>query len=81
MGNAQQKIAGYLARGYQGNVHCNLIGVDEDFGTADAIRSISDRITVRRYLRIGNVLNHLLTVQTPPFRLILLSFHATFIVK
>jgi translation initiation factor eIF-2B subunit gamma len=47
MGNAQQKIAGYLARGYQGNVHCNLIAVDEDFGTADAIRSISDRITVR----------------------------------
>ncbi|KAG2186470.1 hypothetical protein INT44_002692 [Umbelopsis vinacea] len=45
MGNAQQKIAGYLARGYQGNVHCNLIGVDEDFGTADAIRSIADRIT------------------------------------
>lgn len=50
MGNAQQKIAGYLARGYQGNVHCNLIGVDEDFGTADAIRSISDRITVSKIL-------------------------------
>lgn len=46
MANAQQKIAAYLARGYQGGVHCNLIGVDEDFGTADAIRSIADRITV-----------------------------------
>ncbi|KAG2173592.1 hypothetical protein INT43_005010 [Umbelopsis isabellina] len=45
MANAQQKIAAYLARGYQGGVHCNLIGVDEDFGTADAIRSIADRIT------------------------------------
>jgi len=45
MGNAQQKIAGYLARGYQGGMHCNLIAVDEDYGTADAIRSISDRIT------------------------------------
>ncbi|CAO3662019.1 unnamed protein product [Umbelopsis vinacea] len=45
MGNAQQKIAAYLARGYQGGVHCNLIAVDEDYGTADAIRSISDRIT------------------------------------
>jgi len=45
MGNAQQKLSAYLARGYQGGVHCNLIAVDEDFGTADAIRSISDRIT------------------------------------
>lgn len=50
MGNAQQKIAGYLARGYQGGMHCNLIAVDEDYGTADAIRSISDRITVHDLL-------------------------------
>ncbi|KAG0171193.1 Eukaryotic translation initiation factor 2B, subunit 3 gamma, 58kDa [Apophysomyces sp. BC1015] len=43
-GNGHQKLSGYLARGYQGNVHCNVISVDEDCGTADALRHIKDKI-------------------------------------
>ncbi|KAI7867027.1 nucleotide-diphospho-sugar transferase [Spinellus fusiger] len=47
-GNAHQKIAGYLARGYQGNVHCNVISVEEDFGSADALRALKDKIDVSK---------------------------------
>ncbi|KAL0073242.1 nucleotide-diphospho-sugar transferase [Phycomyces blakesleeanus] len=43
-GNVHQKVAGYLARGYQGNVHCNVISVDEDCGSADALRFLKDKI-------------------------------------
>jgi len=57
IGNAQQKLSAYLARGYQGGVHCNLIAVDEDFGTADAIRSISDRITVGARPQLNSNIN------------------------
>ncbi|KAG2226768.1 hypothetical protein INT45_005733 [Circinella minor] len=43
-GTTHQKLSGYIARGYQGSVHCNVVAVDEDFGSADALRSIKDKI-------------------------------------
>ncbi|KAL1931833.1 hypothetical protein VTP01DRAFT_8889 [Rhizomucor pusillus] len=43
-GTAHQKLSAYIARGYQGNVHCHVVSVNEDCGTADALRSIKDRI-------------------------------------
>ncbi|KAI9248838.1 nucleotide-diphospho-sugar transferase [Phascolomyces articulosus] len=43
-GTAHQKLSAYIARGYQGSVHCNVVAVDEDFGSADALRSIKDKI-------------------------------------
>ena len=51
-GTAHQKLSGYIARGYQGSVHCNVVAVDEDFGSADALRSIKDKIEVNRYMDI-----------------------------
>ncbi|RCI01191.1 hypothetical protein CU097_015479 [Rhizopus azygosporus] len=41
--NAQQKLSAYL-RGYTGNVHCTVATVDEDIGTAEALRAIKDKI-------------------------------------
>ncbi|CEG80164.1 hypothetical protein RMATCC62417_14534 [Rhizopus microsporus] len=41
--NAQQKLSAYL-RGYTGNVHCTVATVDEDIGTAAALRTIKDKI-------------------------------------
>ncbi|KAI8367645.1 nucleotide-diphospho-sugar transferase [Radiomyces spectabilis] len=43
-GNAPQKLSAYLARGYTGNLHCTVVSVPEDSGTADALRSVSDKI-------------------------------------
>ncbi|KAI9496112.1 nucleotide-diphospho-sugar transferase [Zychaea mexicana] len=43
-GAAHSKLSAYIARGYQGSVHCNVVAVDEDFGSADALRSIKDKI-------------------------------------
>ncbi|ORX56896.1 nucleotide-diphospho-sugar transferase [Hesseltinella vesiculosa] len=43
-GNAQQKLSGYITRNYTGNVHCNVVGVAEDCGTAEALRAIKDKI-------------------------------------
>ena len=45
MANAQQKPSAYL-RGYTGNVHCTVATVDEDIGTAEALRAIKDKIDV-----------------------------------
>lgn len=47
-GAAYHKLTTYISRGYQGSVHCNVVSVDEDFGTAEALRSIKDRIEVGR---------------------------------
>ncbi|ORZ03016.1 nucleotide-diphospho-sugar transferase [Syncephalastrum racemosum] len=30
--------------GIQGSVHCTVVSIDEDFGTADALRSVKDKI-------------------------------------
>lgn len=46
-GNAQQKLSGYLSRSYNGSVHCNVVGVEEDCETAEALRAIKDKIDVR----------------------------------
>ncbi|KAJ8659657.1 hypothetical protein O0I10_004636 [Lichtheimia ornata] len=43
-GAAYHKLTTYISRGYQGSVHCNVVSVDEDYGTAEALRSIKDRI-------------------------------------
>ncbi|KAI8139474.1 nucleotide-diphospho-sugar transferase [Fennellomyces sp. T-0311] len=43
-GTAHQKLSTYISRGYQGSVHCNVVTVDEDCGSADALRSIKDKI-------------------------------------
>ncbi|KAI8340751.1 nucleotide-diphospho-sugar transferase [Chlamydoabsidia padenii] len=43
-GNAQQKLSGYLSRNYTGSVHCNVVGVEEDCETAEALRAIKDKI-------------------------------------
>ncbi|KAI8982067.1 nucleotide-diphospho-sugar transferase [Mycotypha africana] len=42
-GNAQQKLSAYI-RGYTGNVHCQVVGVDEDDETAEALKAIKDKI-------------------------------------
>lgn len=47
-GNAQQKLSGYLSRNYTGSVHCNVVGVDEDCETAEALRAIKDKIDVSK---------------------------------
>lgn len=46
-GAAYHKLTTYISRGYQGSVHCNVVSVDEDYGTAEALRSIKDRIEVK----------------------------------
>lgn len=43
VGNAAQKLSAYL-RGYTGNVHCTVANVDEDIGTAAALRTIKEKI-------------------------------------
>ncbi|KAI8985928.1 nucleotide-diphospho-sugar transferase [Pilobolus umbonatus] len=43
VGNAPQKLSAFL-RGYTGGVHCNVVSVDEDLGTAEALRVIKDKI-------------------------------------
>ncbi|CAO3615490.1 unnamed protein product [Cunninghamella blakesleeana] len=43
-GNAPQKLSGYLSRNYTGSVHCNVVAVDEDFETAEALRSVKNKI-------------------------------------
>jgi translation initiation factor eIF-2B subunit gamma len=45
-GNAIKKLSAYLAQGYTGSVHCTVVGVEEDFETAEALRSIKDKIDV-----------------------------------
>ncbi|KAG1436430.1 hypothetical protein G6F56_013560 [Rhizopus delemar] len=47
VGNATQKLSAYL-RGYTGNVHCTVASVDEDIGTAAALRTIKDKIDASR---------------------------------
>ncbi|KAI9474108.1 MAG: nucleotide-diphospho-sugar transferase [Benjaminiella poitrasii] len=42
-GNAPQKLSAYL-RTHPGNVHCQVVSVDEDDETADALRAIKDKI-------------------------------------
>jgi translation initiation factor eIF-2B subunit gamma len=46
IGNAPQKLSAYL-RTYTGNVHAQVVSVDEDDETADALRAIKDKIDVR----------------------------------
>ncbi|KAI7907889.1 nucleotide-diphospho-sugar transferase [Cokeromyces recurvatus] len=41
--NSPQKLSAYL-RTYPGNVHCQVVSVDEDDETADALRAIKDKI-------------------------------------
>ncbi|KAI8881201.1 nucleotide-diphospho-sugar transferase, partial [Backusella circina FSU 941] len=43
-GNAIKKLSAYLAQGYTGSVHCTVVGVEEDYETAEALRSIKDKI-------------------------------------
>ncbi|KAL9537454.1 hypothetical protein MBANPS3_011762 [Mucor bainieri] len=43
IGSAPQKLSAYL-RTYTGNVHCQVVSVDEDDETADALRAIKDKI-------------------------------------
>ncbi|KAI9339478.1 nucleotide-diphospho-sugar transferase [Pilaira anomala] len=43
IGNAPQKLSAYL-RTYTGNVHTQVVSVDEDDETADALRTIKDKI-------------------------------------
>ncbi|KAI9310687.1 nucleotide-diphospho-sugar transferase [Dichotomocladium elegans] len=43
-GTAHHKLSAYISRNYQGSVHCNVVPVDEDCGTADALRVIKDKI-------------------------------------
>lgn len=45
IGNAPQKLSAYL-RTYTGNVHTQVVSVDEDDETADALRAIKDKIDV-----------------------------------
>ncbi|KAI8366403.1 nucleotide-diphospho-sugar transferase [Choanephora cucurbitarum] len=42
-GNAPQKLSAYL-RTYTGNIHHQVVSVDEDDETADALRAIKDKI-------------------------------------
>lgn len=46
-GNAPQKLSAYL-RTLPGNMHCQVVSVDEDDETADALRAIKDKIDVRK---------------------------------
>ncbi|KAI8094462.1 nucleotide-diphospho-sugar transferase [Thamnidium elegans] len=43
IGNAPQKLSAYL-RTYTGNIHTQVVSVDEDDETADALRTIKDKI-------------------------------------
>lgn len=45
IGNAPQKLSAYL-RTYTGNVHTQVVSVDEDDETADALRAVKDKIDV-----------------------------------
>jgi translation initiation factor eIF-2B subunit gamma len=47
IGNAPQKLSAYL-RTYTGNIHSQVVSVDEDDETADALRAIKDKIDVRK---------------------------------
>jgi cytochrome oxidase Cu insertion factor (SCO1/SenC/PrrC family) len=47
IGNAPQKLSAYL-RTYTGNVHYQVVSVDEDDETADALRAIKDKIDVKQ---------------------------------
>lgn len=49
IGSAPQKLSAYL-RTYTGNVHCQVVSVDEDDETADALRAIKDKIDVNEIL-------------------------------
>lgn len=51
-GNAPQKLSAYL-RTYTGNVHYQVVSVDEDDETADALRAIKDKIDVNEFLNNG----------------------------
>lgn len=50
IGNAPQKLSAYL-RTYTGNVHTQVVSVDEDDETADALRTIKDKIDVCKYMK------------------------------
>ncbi|CEP12948.1 hypothetical protein [Parasitella parasitica] len=43
IGSSPQKLSTYL-KNYPGNVHCQVVSVDEDDETADALRAIKDKI-------------------------------------
>lgn len=49
IGSAPQKLSAYL-RAYTGNVHTQVVSVDEDDETADALRAVKDKIDVREKL-------------------------------
>ncbi|KAI9307092.1 nucleotide-diphospho-sugar transferase [Cunninghamella echinulata] len=55
VGNAQQKLSGYLSRNYNGSVHCNVVAVDEDLETAEALRSIKNKIDVTLFYEPSNL--------------------------
>ncbi|GAN03116.1 translation initiation factor eIF-2B subunit gamma [Mucor ambiguus] len=55
IGSAPQKLSAYL-RTYTGNVHCQVVSVDEDDETADALRAIKDKIDVNRDIWMLNEL-------------------------